>query len=104
MTNTSATNPRANGYRNGLLTAAVALLAVIAMNNLSGAPAGALAADRQTPGADSAPGFPNAAEQRARMIAAMERLDLRMQKIETRLTSGPLEVRVVEMPEVTSAE
>lgn len=104
MTNTSPATSRANGYRNGLLTAAVALLAVLAMNNLSGVPSGALAADRQGPAPEAAPGFPNAAEQRARMIAAMERLDQRMQKIETRLTSGPLEVRVIEMPEVTSAE
>lgn len=104
MTNTSPTTPHANGYRNGLLTAAVALLAVIAMNNLSGVPSGALAADRQSVAPESAPGFPNAAEQRARMISALEKLDARMQKIESRLTSGPLDVRVLEMPEVTSAE
>lgn len=61
--------------------------------------------DRADRGGERDPsGFPNASEQRNRMISALESLDRRMQRIEAALTGPPMKVKVVEMPEVKVVE
>ncbi|HVZ94172.1 MAG TPA: hypothetical protein VG797_06650 [Phycisphaerales bacterium] len=89
-----------------LLTLVVALLAVLAMNNLASVPSSALAApreDRESSSDSQAMSFPNASQQRARMIAILESLDKRLQKVEGAF-AGPMPVKVTEMPEVRVAE
>lgn len=49
-------------------------------------------------------GVPNGAEQRARMIEALGKIDQRLQRVESALTSGQLKVRVVEMPAAAKGE
>lgn len=115
MASGNTTESRVGGrtYTNGVLTVVAALLGVSIMQHTVGLPGGeeALAQRVSTGTRDglSAPtrsgeptpamGIPNAADQRARMISTLDSIEARLGKIESRL-SGPMEVRVLEMPEM----
>lgn len=94
------------GYLNGVLTAIALLLVVAVVQRSIGLPgpseaaAQRTAADRSSVRDNSSKEifFPNASEQRNRMIAALEGIDARLKSIESRLAKAPLEVKVVEMP------
>lgn len=89
-------------YLNVVLTAIAIALGVIALKQTVGPQAAHAANPRTTRSAvvaeEGAPGLPNAAEQRIRMIESLRSIDSRLQAIESRLKSGPIEVRVVELP------
>lgn len=93
-------------YLNVVLTAIAIALGVIAMKQSVGMPQEAEAAGQRTTRGNApatneiAMGIPNAGEQRNRILDAIKGIDARLVSIESRLTSGPIEVRVVEMPEV----
>lgn len=92
-------------YLNVVLTAIALALGVIAMKQSVGLPQAAEAAGQRTtrstgnPNSEIAMGIPNAGEQRNRMIDALRSIDSRLNAIEAKLTSGPIDVRVVELPE-----
>lgn len=96
--------PVSGGYRNGALTAGVALLGLFVLQQATGL-AGTTTASAQRPAPQSQTGnrseplgVPNAADQRQRMIQALEAIDGRLKTIEAKL-AAPLEVKVLEMPE-----
>lgn len=116
MSTSERTGSRIQGrtYTNGVMTVIAGLLGMLAMHQIAGVPADSrVMAQRVTtstrdgsvdPGprqvsATQAMGIPNAADQRARMISTLDSIEQRLSKIEGRL-AGPLEVRVLEMPEV----
>ncbi len=82
-----------------VLTVIAVLLAVLVLHVVSGVPPMPEAAAQQTP----TPTLPNAATQRLKMIAALEKIDARLAKIEQKL-SAPLDVNVAAMPEVRIQE
>ncbi len=96
-------------YLNVVLTAIAIALGVIAMQQSVGLPQAAEAAGQRssvrtnTPATNEiAMGIPNAGEQRNRMIDSLRSIDARLTAIESKLTSGPIDVRVVELPEQPS--
>ena len=95
-------------YLNVVLTAIAIALGVIAMQQSVGLPQAAEAAGQRsvrtnTPATNEiAMGIPNAGEQRNRMIDSLRSSDARLTAIEAKLTSGPIDVRVVELPEQPS--
>lgn len=97
-------SPASGGYRNGVLTAGVALLGLFVLQQATGL-AGTSTASAQRPAQQAQAGnraeplgVPNAADQRQRMIQALEGIDARLKAIENKL-AAPLEVKVLEMPE-----
>jgi len=95
-------------YLNGVLTVIAGLLAVLVTQSTIGLPGpeSAVAADRvSTVRGESASresiGIPNAADQRARMIASLDAMDARLARIESKL-NAPLDVKVIDMPETKS--
>ncbi len=96
-------------YTNAMLTVIALGLGVLAMKESTGLPPAAEASAQKSarsaaaPGAAAEPGsgFPNAAEQRLRMIGQLAAIEGRLRGIESRLSS-PLEVRVMEMPAVVN--
>lgn len=94
-------------YTNAVLTVIAAALVMLAAHATIGLPGPAEArAERQMAArsAEPAMGLPNAADQRLRMIAALERMDERLAKIEGKLSGRAIEVKVVEMPEIKIAQ
>jgi len=91
-------------YTNAVLTVIAAALVMLAAHATVGLPGPAEARAERQMGARSvepaAQGLPNAADQRLRMIAALERMDERLAKIEGKLSGRAIEVKVVEMPEI----
>lgn len=100
------TRARASGisYRDGVLTAIAALLA---LNVLKGADApglpGASEALAQRAGPE-AYGVPNASEQRARMIKVMEEMGAKIQALASTVEKGGFKVEVTSMPKVELAQ
>ncbi len=97
-------------YTNAMLTAIAVGLGVLALKESTGLPVAAEAsaqkaartsAPASVPVVEAGSGFPNAAEQRLRMIGHLQAIDGRLRGIEARL-STPLEVRVIEMPAVAN--
>jgi len=95
-------------YTNAVLTVIAAALVMLAAHATIGLPGPAEArAERQSAARSVDPiaqGLPNAADQRLRMIAALERMDERLSKIEGKLSGRAIEVKVVEMPEIKIAQ
>lgn len=91
-------------YLNVVLTGIALALGVLALKQTVGLPQEAEAAGQRavrtaTPTrTDNAMGFPNAAEQRIRMIDSLNMIDGRLRAIESKLMSGPIDVRVIELP------
>lgn len=88
-------------YTNGMLTVIAVLLGVVALEGVVGLPAlNEAQAQRNRRSSERAEQLapPNAASQRARMIAELEKMSERLSAIETKL-EGPFEVKVTEMPE-----
>jgi hypothetical protein len=93
-------------YLNGVLTMIAGLLVVLVAQSTIGVPGvdTVQAADRVTAAPTTARepmGIPNAADQRARMIASLDAIDGRLARIESAL-SKPLDVKVIDMPETKS--
>jgi len=90
-------------YTNGALTAVALLLGVIAAQHTVGLPGVGQALAQGRGGSSPRPsmGMPNPEEQRERMIAVLQAMDARLAKLEAKL-SGPIDVRVKEMPEMKS--
>lgn len=97
-------------YTNAMLTVIALGLGVLAMKESTGLPPAAEASAQKSARSSAAPGaaaaepgsgFPNAAEQRLRMIGQLAVIEGRLRGIESRLSS-PLEVRVMEMPAVVN--
>lgn len=92
-------------YLNGVLTVIAVLLGLLVVQR--GIEPGAernaafAASGQNKPGHV---GFPNAAEQRKRLIASVQQLDARLKQIESGLLKGTLSVKVVEMPPVKISE
>jgi len=89
---------RSRTYLNAVLTAIAVLLGMLLIDS-AGSTGSAVAGTRGEP-----TGIPNAAVQRKRMIAVLERVESRVAGLEKKLTSGALEVKVVSMPEVRVKE
>lgn len=98
-----STGPRF-GYRDGVLTAIAALLALNLLKGgePAGLPfAGEALAQRAVP---EAYGVPNASEQRARMIRVMEEMSVRVQALTQTVEKGGFKVEVTSMPKVELAQ
>jgi len=81
-------------YTNTALTAIALLLGALVLRG---------EADRPTAqpayAGDQTVGFPNAADQRNKMLKALEKMEKRLGSIETKLNKlGPFDVKVVSMP------
>jgi hypothetical protein len=92
------------GYRDGVLTAIAALLA---LNLLKGGDATGLPGAREALAQRAAPeayGVPNASEQRARMIRVMEDMSAKVQSLAQTIEKGGFKVEVTAMPKVELAQ
>ncbi len=98
MISRRTTGTRGVRYTSGVLTIVALLLGVVALQNASSPLGTAHAADRQGGAPEGLMAF-NAADQRARMIAALQKIEERLGAIETRFSAGPLPVKVVEIPQ-----
>lgn len=94
MASTNETRRNGPGYTNAALTAIALLLGVLVLRG---------EADRPTTqpalAGDATVGFPNAADQRNKMIKALEKVEKKLGSIETKLNKlGPFDVKVLSMP------
>lgn len=97
------TRPRF-GYRDGVLTAIAALLA---LNLLKGGDGASLPGAREALAQRAVPegyGVPNASEQRARMIRVMEDMSAKVQALTQTVEKGGFKVEVTAMPKVELAQ
>ncbi len=92
---------RSKTYMNCVLTVIACLLALVLAQGVVGLPSPAMAqASRERITPDPARGIVNPADQRAEIIAELRKLTSKMETLGARLgASGPIEVRVVEMPD-----
>jgi len=90
-------------YLNAVLTVIALLLMVQFVQSLSITPPSEALAERP-PSQDQVPAPPNAAEQRERMIKAINALDARLAKIETAVSKKAFDVKVLEMPPLQPTE
>lgn len=93
MANANETRRNGNAYTNAALTAIALLLGALVLRGESTEP-------MTQPAYAAAPvGFPNAADQRNKMIQAIEKVEKKLGSIETKLNKmGPFDVKVLSMP------
>lgn len=93
---------RQGRYLNIILTINAFLLSALIWTQLADGPAMVERAEAQTP--RQGEGIPNAADQRLRMIESLREINRRMDRIERRLETGELRVRVMNPEDIRSAE
>lgn len=100
---TSAPAPRSR-YANGVLTLIALFLGLIALQLWTDGPRETAASAQHPSASEQVAGIPNAADQRRRMIAGLDNIEKRLQKIESKLTSGAIDVKVISMPASKSSD
>ncbi len=91
-------------FSNGALIAVAVMLGVVALQNAADPLGSVAAADNRAGGAPDGLMAFNAADQRVRMIAALQKIETRLAAIEGKFNAGPLPVKVVEIPQSTSSQ
>ncbi len=93
---------RQGRYLNIILTINAFLLSALIWTQVADRPVLIERAEAQTPSQGN--GIPNAAEQRKRMIESLREVNRRMDRIERRLETGELRVRVMNPEDMRSAD
>jgi len=87
-------------YLNFILTVNAVLLACFLWAHIADRPILSDIAEAQVRTARDVPAPPNAAEQRAEMIKALRQMNKSMNRVESSITSGSLQVKVTNLDEI----